>query len=166
MILHVEFDQFLPTVKRMLDSKDIYLRLHGGTAVLTAASPAKPIVVASAVNGELGQIRQRVENEGFTVYDGEWTDAGEGASDRLGDRQAYIAAVAYQSRERVPGLWLDAYPTAPAQGVVLRAFYDELLQNGEIPEVSFEEFIRLANPNIVIIGPSEIQSYLADKDTC
>lgn len=166
MILHVEFDQFAPTVERLLHAKEAYIRHHGGTTVVSAAQPDKHAVVASSVRETVEHVRSRLEKEGFEVHEGEWTDAGESPADRLGDRQCYIAAVSYVSREKMPGLWLDAYPAEPVTGSVLRAFYDELEGNGEIAEVSFEEFIRLANPNVVIIGPSEIQSYLNDKENC
>ena len=166
MILHVEFDQFAPTVQRLLKTKEAFTRLHGGTVVVTSAHPEKPFVVASAVQGKPLDVKQRLEASGFEVLEGEWTDAGEGASDRLGDRQTYIAAVAYHSKDKMPGLWLDAYPAPPVPGIVLRAFYDELMANGEIPDVSFEEFIRLANPNVIVVGPNEIQSYLSEKESC
>src|SRR5262245_14668053 len=85
MILHVEFDQFAPTVQRLLKTKEAFTRLHGGTVVVTAAHPEKPFVVASAVQGKPLDVKQRLEASGFEVLEGEWTDAGEGASDRLGD---------------------------------------------------------------------------------
>ena len=112
------------------------------------------------------EIRAKLQKDGFEVREGEWTDSGEGASDRIGERQAHIAAVAYVSREKTPGLWLDAFPAQPVTGAVLRSFYDELAANGEIPEVSFEEFVRLASPNVIIVGPSEIQGFLDQKENC
>ena len=54
-------------------------------------------------------------SEGFEVADGRWTDTievtGEGGNP-IQDLY-YVAAVSYQSREQMPGIWMDAYPTAP-----------------------------------------------------
>lgn len=166
MILHVDLEQFPATVKRLLDTKEVYVRTHGGAVVVSASHPDKNLVVGCTVREPVAEVRTRLEAEGFHIYEGEWTDAGQSPADRLGERQTYLAAVAYNSREKMPGLWVDAYPAAPVPALVLKNFYDELTANGEIGEINFEEFVRMANPNVVIVGPNEIQSFLNAKENC
>lgn len=166
MILHVEFGQFPDTVRRLIECKEVFVRTQAGTTVVTAGHPTKGVVVASAVRTSPDSLRAKLTEEGFEVFEGEWTNFGESAADRIGERQVYVAAVAYDSREKMPGLWVDAYPAVPVTATVLRNFYDELSENGEIGDVNFEEFVRLANPNVVIIGPNEIQEFLHAKDPC
>jgi hypothetical protein len=166
MILHVAFEQFAPTVRRLLKTKEVFAKAQGQTVRLTAADPDKPAVVASTAAGPLDAARTRLEEEGLEVLEGEWRGKDWAPEADEIPCASYIAAVAYSSREPTPGLWVDAYPAAPLPGTVLRAFYDELAGNGEIPEVSFEEFVRLTSPNVVILGPEELQSYVASKLDC
>jgi hypothetical protein len=49
---------------------------------------------------------------------------------------------------------------------VLKSLFDEFRDTGELDEISFEEFVRQANPNVVIVSPSELQSFLTQKDGC
>jgi len=163
MILHVDFDQFAPTVERLLGTKEAYVRAHNGMVAISSGSPDRRTIVGSSRRGGLGEIRSTLESAGFTVYEGEWGEAGEWPSDRMVEEPVYIAAIAYQSREKTPGLWVDAFPDLPTTAVALRTFYDELTSNGEVAEVSFEEFVRVANPNVVILGPNELQNFLREK---
>jgi len=123
-------------------------------------------VVGSTLRGTSGEVRRKLELAGFEVFEGEWGEAGEWPSDRMVEEPIYIAAIAYRSRERTPGLWVDAYPALPTNATALRTFYDELSTNGEILEISFEEFVRAANPNVVILGPNELQNFVKDKAGC
>jgi hypothetical protein len=44
--------------------------------------------------------------------------------------------------------------------------FDEFRATGELDEIPFEEFSTLANANVVIVSPAEIDSYLRQKDEC
>ena len=103
---------------------------------------------------------------GFNISNGRWTDGG--LEFELGQRSAdaFIAAVSYYSKEASPGLWMDAYPTPPTPQIVLRSIYDEFRANDEIGDVTYEEFLRLAHPNVVILSPGEIATFLAQKEEC
>jgi len=163
MILHVDFEQFIPTVQRVLQAKEVYVRDHNGLIAVSAANPERKFVVGSTQRGDLLEVRGKLEKAGFEVYEGEWGEAGEWPADRMVEEPIYIAAIGYQSREKTPGLWVDAFPALPNTATALRAFYDELSANGEIAEISFEEFVRAANPNVVILGPNELRAYVKEK---
>lgn len=166
MILHVDFEHFASTVARLLESKEAFLYDQSGTIAVSAAHPDRKIIVGSTLRGDVLEVRGTLENAGFTVFEGEWGESGEWPSDRMVEEPVYVAAIAYHSREKTPGLWVDAFPALPSTATALRAFYDELESNGEIAEVSFEEFVRAANPNVVILGPNEMRNYLKEKNGC
>ena len=46
---------------------------------------------------------------------------------------------------------------------VLRTMFDEFRDTGEMEHISFEEFLQLANPNVVILTPSELRSFMDQK---
>lgn len=166
MILHVDFEQFIPTVQRILEAKEAYVRDHNGLVAVSAANPERRFVIGSTLRGDAIEVRTRLEGAGFEVYEGEWGEAGEWPSDRMIEEPIYIAAISYQSRERTPGLWVDAFSDLPNTATALRAFYEELSLNGEIAEISFEEFVRAANPNVVILGPNELKAFVKEKSGC
>jgi hypothetical protein len=41
--------------------------------------------------------------------------------------------------------------------------YEELRETGELSEVSFEEFVRLANANVVVVTPAQLRGYVMAK---
>lgn len=100
----------------------------------------------------------------MTIHRGSWSQGTDLPDREISISEAYVAAIAYQSSEHKPGIWVDAFPSLPTQVQALRALFDEFRATGEIAEVSFEEFVRLANPNVVIVGPAEIHSFLTQKD--
>ena len=52
-------------------------------------------------------------------------------------------------------------PLAPLEiAEVVKRLYEEFRETGELAEVAFEEFMKLAVPTIVVVGPEEIQRYV------
>jgi formate dehydrogenase maturation protein FdhE len=89
------------------------------------------------------------------------------SDDEVLDDQAmqdyYVAAVAYRSSEHKPGVWIDAYPHEPNVQEVLQNLYEEFDENGEIADVSFDDFLRLAVPNVEILGPDQTRYFVRRK---
>lgn len=104
-----------------------------------------------------------MEKAGFKVHDGSWTLNGEAPANAHELETMHIAAVSYLSGGDQPGVWVDAFLGQPTTIQVLRAAYDEFISNGEMGEASFEEFIRLAKPNVAVVSPAELSSYLESK---
>ena len=163
MTLHVPFEQFSKTVLRMLTTKDVFVSAHGSGTLVTATDGHNDVLVASHTDLTIAQTKVRLMEADLEPHDGVW---------KLGDLQevdcderceAYISAVSYKSSESMPGVWVDAHRTQPTEVQVLRVMYDEFRETGELNEVSFEEFVRLSEPNVVIVPPYEIQRYLAKK---
>jgi hypothetical protein len=71
----------------------------------------------------------------------------------------YVGGISYRTDGESPGIWIDAYRQQPTHAHVLRSMYAELTDTGEMPSVSFEEFVRLANPTVVVSSPTELKAF-------
>lgn len=162
MILQVPFEQFEATVKRVLKHKDVYATARGVATVVTSASDDRQTLVVSLSPSNVPDTRATLEKAGLQVYDGAWHL--EGLLDIEEETATpFVAAVAYLSQEAAPGLWVDAYDSLPTQMTVLRALYDEFRETGQVGDVAFEEFVRLAQPTVVITTPEELHSFVGEK---
>jgi hypothetical protein len=165
MTLQVSFDQFAETAKRVLGVEEAYLTSRDGATLVTAASSDKPVVVAAFSPGDPEIAAEALKKAGFTTFTGTWLTPEE-VIEQTATPSVYIAAVSYRSAEDKPGVWVDAYPSLPTQVTVLKAMYDEFRSTGQMDEIPFEDFAQLANTNVVIVSPSEIESYVRAKEEC
>lgn len=166
MILRVEFEQFPQTVKRLLACDQAYVAARTGGSLISAADPKTATLILCEADSPPDQARSELEKLGMEVFRGSWSL--DGSEIKLGaGGSAHVAAVAYDSEEAKPGLWMDAFAEKPTLADVMRSMYDEFMANGEVPEdTSLEEFIRLANPNVVILSPEQIGGYVEAKVEC
>ncbi len=166
MTLQVSFEEFAETVKRVLGGKEAYVAPQETGAVATAGCAEKAIVVAAISLNPPDQAAEALKASGLKVFNGTWL-TGEEILAHLGiQTDTFVAAVAYKSGDDKAGVWIDAYPELPTQMTVLKTMYDEFRETGEMDDVLFEEFIQLANPNVVIVSPSQLQSFLKQKQDC
>lgn len=166
MTLQVSFDQFAETVKRLLNLQEAYVAPHDGGTLVTSAKPEKSIVVAAVSPTPLEVTTSHLQGAGFAVFQGTWLTPEEVLTNSEPTSNPYIAAVSYRSSGDKAGIWVDAFPTMPTQVAVLRSMYEEFRATGELEEIAFEEFSTLANANVVIVSPTEIESYLRQKEEC
>lgn len=166
MTLHVPFEQFAKTVERLLDVKEAFVAPHGHGSRATAANAAKGILVVCHTDHPPDTAKLKLKHSGLELFDGGWSASEEPAAAAEDLCEAYVAAVSYKSSESMPGVWIDAHPTQPTAVQVLRLMYDEFRETGELPDVSFEEFVRLSEPNVIVVSPNEIQGYLERKLDC
>lgn len=156
MTLQVPFARFAETVRRLRAADAVYLAPYGDGALATAATPQGTVVAALAGTPE-EEAREALVGAGLTVYEGQWeanlTMAGASTA------PLWVAAVVYLSSEHKPGVWLDAYEAAPTETTVLRAMYDELVATGQTDDVGFEPFLRLVNPQVVVVAPDALVGY-------
>ncbi len=166
MILEVNLERFCDEAKNRLKTKEVYLDAHRGGSIITAANAEATILVSSRSSLAPEEVKKKLEDAGLHVHEGSWISDNRLPSTADG-QPLFIAAVAYKSGENKPGLWIDAYADLPTPAEVLNALYDEFRQTGELADVSFEEFLRLAYPNVVIVSPTEIARYIeAKQDPC
>ena len=163
MILQVPFNEFPKTLERVLEGcKDVYLSRHQQQTLISASKVGMP-VIASIADMDMEGTRAQMSALGFNVFEGRWNSdfaLGEEGDDLT---EIYVAGIAYRTESGPPGLWLDAYAVQPTQVQVLKAMYDEMTSTGQMADVSFEEFVRLSEANVVVAGPNDLRSFLALK---
>jgi hypothetical protein len=165
MVLQVPFDRFAETVERRLGVREAYVSSQGSRTVVSAAVPEKGHAVVSVVFDSEEKVRASLGKAGLEIHSGTWRGA-DVALDDEGADDVFVAAVAYRSGEAKPGLWVDASWSPLTSAQALRALYDELSESGELVDVSYEEFVRVAEPNVVVLEPDEIQGFARDKQGC
>lgn len=161
MTLRVEFDQFASTVSRMLGAAPAFITRHSRGTVVTAADPSKNVRVQSRSPLGPDKARDALAAAGLEVLDGEWVLPDDQDAEAEG---VYVVGIAYASGEGRSGLWMDATRDAITPAEAVRAMYDEMRENGEVADVTFEDFVRAANPNVVVLSPYDLKHFLASKD--
>ncbi|MHB8637084.1 MAG: hypothetical protein ACYC96_11505 [Fimbriimonadaceae bacterium] len=161
MTLRVPYSDFAAAATRFEVREAYVLAKSCGTAVTSLVKTSGRILF-SRTELSLEEVREDLTKKGMHVFDGAWSvDPPE--DDAAHTEAPFIAAVAYVSAEAMPGIWVDAFAWQPTQVQVLRALYDEFRDTGEVGEVPFEEFIRLASPNVAIVSPLEIEGFVDSK---
>ena len=163
MVLKVEFKQFAEEAKSRV-GQTVYLSEQPRGCIATAGDPTKDLIVVATAEKSLADARIELENAGLKVSIGLWGAALEFPTGNE-SQPTYIAAVAYRSAEAKPGLWVDAFVTAPTPQEVLQRLFDEFRQQGEIAEASMEDFLNLASPNVVVVSPDEVRFFLEQKSS-
>lgn len=161
MVLKVTFDDFPDAVRQYTEGQDAFLAEVPSGVAVTAGNPATGMIVSALADMDEEAARAVLAERGLKVHDGTW--AMEADDPVIGSEQVYFAAVAYRSREVVPGLWLDAFPYEPSRADVLREMFEEFIRNGEMKEVTFDEFVRSSFANVVVLSPDEVKGYLSKK---
>ena len=159
MTLEVPLEGFAEAVRKLVGPLPIFVSAENGGSRLSAADPDKGIRVVAYSPQSPGAVVVAFEKAGLKVVEGRWIpdDAPAAAG------EIHVAAVAYRTEGKMPGLWVDAFPEAPTAVQAVRAMYDEFRETGEVAEVSFEEFMRVAEPNVVLLAPGELRGFAASK---
>ena len=164
MTLQVPFEKFAALVEKRLGVKEAFVTAQSGCTAVTAADPSKDLILLSVVPTPVQATRKNLEAEGFEVFDGVWSVDGHVDALATEEPELYVAAVAYSTGDAKPGVWVDAYKSFPSELQVSRQIYDEFIETGELGDTSFEEFLRLATPNVVIVAPSQLRGFAAAKE--
>ncbi|MDX2065383.1 MAG: hypothetical protein SFX74_06540 [Fimbriimonadaceae bacterium] len=163
MTLQVPFEDFPATIKRLLGLSDAYLKAHPRGTLITAALPEGRIIVAAVADVTMRQAEHILERQGVTAWAGGWSSEGVLDAEFVTSRRPYVAAVAYRTEEDRPGLWVDAYDDEPTELQVLEYMHREFVHTGQIDDLPFDDFLKLAQANVVCLSPDEIENYAADK---
>jgi hypothetical protein len=166
MTLQVSFEDFVETAKRLLQVEEAYVAVRDAGTLVTSANPDKSMILAALTPLHLEEATSALKEKKVKVFNGTWLNPEEVLAPYLAADQTFIAAVAYRSSGDKAGVWVDAYPSLPTQVSVLKAMYEEFKSTGEMNGATFEEFVQLANPNVVIISPANIESFLRQKTDC
>ncbi|MBS1706864.1 MAG: hypothetical protein JST40_13435 [Armatimonadetes bacterium] len=161
MTLSVSYELFKDEVLKRLPGERVYISREHGESVLTAGGPSTAMIVRTSVNKLVEEIRKDLQPE-IETHLGRWSEGSQTGDEPPLD--LFIGGVSYQSNENRPGLWLDAYRTEPSVQEVLKNFHHEFVQSGDAGDLSFEDFLAFAHPNVVVYGPNEIRYHLGQKE--
>ncbi|MEZ5162910.1 MAG: hypothetical protein R2688_03985 [Fimbriimonadaceae bacterium] len=160
MILHVDWDSFTDEVRERFPSGvTVYLRRFAGTTQASVGDPASNMVMLTSAPLPLNAVEGILSSVGFKTSRGHWSTE----SDIAEDGETWIGAVAYQSDEDRPGLWVDAFDHNPTKSEVLDALLDEFTDDGLIQNIDRTAFQDSARPNVIIVEPDELQGMLIRK---
>ncbi len=155
------YPEFVETAKR-LGVTEVYCLPKDGSTLVNGLLPSSNHFLEAEFPLGLEETIGNLTPAGIGAYEGHWQESEDIIESWR--TQLYIAAVAYKSDKKSPGVWVDAYLSEPTPAQVLKAIYDEFKETGELNEVSMEEFVRLASPNVIVVSPSNIQTYLESKE--
>jgi hypothetical protein len=159
MTFRVDLENFASAVERLLGVKVAAISTRDGRSILTAADAQKGLVVGCSSGKPASEIRESLTAKGLELISGEWSESGDFSLDSCDEQPSHIVAIAYKSRESTPGIWVDAFPHEPSNAEALKALFDEFESTGETAEVTFEEFVRLANPNVIVLSPEDVARF-------
>lgn len=162
MILRVQSEHFLQEIEARLGTKEIYVQAFGRHAICTAATPPSELIIWSEFKESVAPLMTRLSSEGYNVKRGTWSDTMDEPD--ADERVPFVLAVAYKSEGSMPGLWIDGDYLERSPSEVLKRMYDEFSEQGEIKETSFEEFVRVIHPNVIILPPHELDGFARKND--
>ncbi len=160
MTLEVPFAGFVEAARRLAPGFPAFTSPENGGTRVSAADPAKAIRVVAYSPQDPGPVAETLRKGGLDVAEGRWIP--DDAPAASGD--IYVAAVAYRTDGTQPGLWVDAFPEAPTAVKAIRTMFDEFQATGQMANVPLEEFIRLAEPTVVILAPTDLRGFATVKD--
>ncbi|CAN5393108.1 hypothetical protein BH11ARM1_BH11ARM1_07830 [soil metagenome] len=164
MVLQVAWVDFADTVKRLVgENADAYICPHNGVTLATSSKVGDEVVVAALSTQNVEHSSAELQAAGINVYPGRWAADLELEQEGIDMAETYVAGVAYKRESGAPGLWIDAYPSAPTQMQVLKRMYDEFSRDGEMASIAFEEFVRLAEATVVVTKPDDIRRFVTEN---
>lgn len=162
MVHTVPIGEFCAAAARELGATSASITRIGSQVIVTAVNTDSRIIVRSVTEGRMETVRQSLQKEGFTVEEGMWTLEEDSVTGTFGPL-IYVSAISYLASPAKPGIWVDAFPEPVTPSQAIRAMYDELCADGEVHDMSFEEFVDMARPHAVVVTPAELEDFLKQK---
>jgi len=159
MVLRVALEDFPEAVRQYAQTAEVFVAPSPAGVSLSAVNPVTGVIVSSASELGVADVRKMLEAAGLTVREGEWSKQAEG---EVGV-EYHVVAVAYRSKEQTPGLWMDVFTRPPTVMEVLRTMYEEFVETGEASSATFEQFLNSAQPNVVVLSPDELAAFAAAR---
>ncbi len=158
MNLRTDWDGFITELdSRWPRGGTVYLARDSNLVLASAYDPEDRVIITTKTAEDWDSVRVQLGDRGHQVRIGIWSPQAEA----LTLEDLHIAAIAYESAERRPGLWVDAFSYRPTPGDAVSRLLEEFLEDGSIEAVDADLFMKIAKPNVVILGPEDIQAFLA-----
>lgn len=160
MTLEVPLEGFVAAAKRLAPGAPTFVAAENGGSRISCADPSKDVRVLAYSPESPAAARETLKAEGVEAFEGRWIpDDAPAASGEI-----YVAAVAYRTEGSQPGLWVDAYQEHPSSVQAITTMYEEFRETGQVAEIPLEEFVRLAEPTVVVVSPAELRGFASAKD--
>lgn len=156
MTLRVSLEDFPEAVHRYGGGTEVYVSGSDDALTVTSHNDDTGVIITTTSEHGLESLKNYLGAAGLELRDGAW----EGETEL---HEIHVAGVAYISKEPLPGLWMDAFPYTPSVQDVMRAFYDDMIESGEINGITFEQFRKLVQPNVVVLSPAELRGFASRK---
>ncbi|QYK53026.1 MAG: hypothetical protein KF824_12300 [Fimbriimonadaceae bacterium] len=157
MQLRTDWEGFIAELRnRWPNGATVYLARDGQFTLLTALDPSDKTIFSARVSDTLESLSAQLQGMGHDCRNGIWTT--QSGATMLED--LHIAAVAYKSDEKKPGLWVDCFPYLPTQSEVISKILEEFNADGTLETTDNDLFANIAVPNVVILTPAEIQQFI------
>jgi hypothetical protein len=160
MTLQVPFEDFASAAQRF-EIKEAYLLPEAQFLAVSGCNVSVGITLLSQTSKTVEEAKHALEIKDLAVFRGIWSEHRVPMEDDSPD--LFVAAVSYSSGQPMPGLWVDAFANEPTHVEVLEAIYKEFKQTGEMPDISIEEFINSAKPNVLVLSQARLSSFLDAK---
>lgn len=157
MQLRTDWEGFIAELQnRWPNGATVYMARDGQFTLLTTLDPEDKTIFSARVPEILEILTDKLISYGHQCRTGIWTT--QSGTTMLED--LHIAAVAYKSDEKKPGLWVDCFPHQPTHSEVMTKLLAEFNDDGTLETTDNDLFAKIAVPNIVILSPAEIQQYI------
>jgi len=157
MVLHVPFDHLGEESKRHNIKPLAYVSVKGARCAVTVADHNSRLIMQAETGMTKEQASQELTKQGFMVAHGRWLPDPLAGELQI-EESLWVASVAYKSYEEKPGLWVNAYRGSPSVGDVLKDFYEEMIAETMLENVSLDSFIESVLPNVVVVSPDDMVS--------
>ena len=162
MILEVPFCDFVATLKEY-GGDHAYVRVHESECVITGLFPKGDRVLVSYSDQPKQEILDLLKKADVTAREGGWEVPERNIKIENLPANYYVGVVAYKSDEPMPGVWVDTFPYRPTTMQVLNAIYEEFRATGEIGNVAFDYFVKVAHPNVLVLSHEELNQFCQAK---
>jgi len=162
MVLEVEFEDFAQEIDRRFGVREAYVTATAYGSQVTAADPKIDLVVFARTSMTAQKAKDALEAQTVSVRKGAWVAEDEMSREAM-LIDSYVVAVAYKSKEEMPGLWVDAFASEPTMHDVLITMLNEFREAGEVGDIELDDFTRAIDPNVLIVSPETLHGYLERK---
>jgi len=157
MQLRTDWEGFIAELRnRWPNGATVYLARDGQFTLLTALDPSDKTIFSARVPDTLESLTAQLVEIGHECRNGLWTT--QSGTTMMED--LHVAAVAYKSDEKKPGLWVDCFPYSPTHSEIMTKMLEEFNADGTLETTDNDLFARITIPNVVILTPAEIQQFI------
>jgi hypothetical protein len=148
MVLNTTFEEFPALAERYAPGHPVFVTETDQGPCATVFNPDQQAMVR-ALGHDKGAVVFKLEQAGFEVLEGGWSNE----VPKVGP--TWLCAVAYRSSEKKPGLWVGMMEKPTTAEEVIKTMYEEFQASGDVEDLPLTEFMRLAEPNILVLDPEE-----------